>query len=192
MPTIFLNEQEAGGPATGVAYPNLRSCVGVTAVLLNQTMVGGHMTAADDIDRLTARMITAIGTEGIRRLYLIGGYTLMPGEIHGGDQAAHARAVALALAFHGQVWSFDTAALAYMGALVILDNPTLTGDVRVQYKNWAKLKPVTTLVDGPHPYKPRGVPIITTDVSRLPKWYDKNPSLILHELAISKFSIIDT
>lgn len=196
MPTIYLNEQDAGGPASAVAYPNLRSCVGVTAVLANATMVGGHLTAADDVAPVTARMIATIGVEAISRLYLIGGYTIMTGQIHGGDQTAHAQTVASAFGYHGQVWSYDTAALGYLGLLVILDHATLTGEVQVQYKDWEKLNVVSQMLAKgvPNPYKPVNPKVpsfVTTDVVRKPKKGNPNPQLVMHDLKISKFKKID-
>lgn len=196
MPIIYLAEQEAGGPATAVAYPNLRTCVGVTAVLANATMVGGHLTAADDIAPVTGRMVTAIGTEAIKRLYFIGGYTLVKGQmIHGGTQTAHAQTVAAAFHYHGEVWTCDTASLGYMGLLVIFDNATLTGDVHVQYKDWEKLTIVSQQIDKgiPNPYKPSNPKVpsfITADVVRKPKKDDANPQLIMHDLKMSKFKKI--
>lgn len=196
MPTIYLNEQDAGGPATAVAYPNLRTCVGVTAVLANATMVGGHLTAADDVAPVTGRMIAAIGTEVIQRLYIIGGYALAPGQIHGEDQSAHAQTLATAFHYHGQVWTYDTAALGYLGLLVIFENATLTGEVRVQYKDWEKLAVVSQMLAKgiPNPYKPVNPKVpsfITTDVVRKPKKNNANPQLIMHTLNISKFSKIN-
>jgi hypothetical protein len=197
MPTIYLNEQDAGGPATSVAYPNLRTCVGVTTVLANATMVGGHLTAADDVTPVTGRMVAAIGTEDITRLYLIGGYTLVPGQmIHGGDQTAHAQTVASAFHYHGQVWSCDTAALGYLGLLVIFDHATQTGEVQVRYKDWEKLTGVSQMLDKgvPNPYKPSNPKVpsfITSDVVRKPKRNNPSPQLIMHDLDMSKFKKIN-
>jgi len=110
----------------------------------------------------------------------------------GGHQAAHATTVAAALGFHGKVLTYDTAALGYMGSLIILDDADLAGNVRVQYKNWAKLSALTAGVAGPHPYRLNGFPVMTTGVIRNPKWYDKNPRLILHELSINEFTVVNT
>jgi hypothetical protein len=197
MPIIYLNEQDAGGPATSVAYPNLRSCVGVTAVLSNATMVGGHLTAADDVAPVTGRMIAAIATEGIKRLYLIGGYTLARGApIHGEGQMAHAQTVATAFHYHGEVWTCDTASLGYLGLLVIFNNATLTGEVQIQYKDWEKLTGVSQKLDKgvPNPYKtvnPKVPSFMTSDVVRKPKKDDPNPRLIMHDLKMSKFKKIN-
>ena len=197
MPTIYLNEQEAGGPATAVAYPNLRSCVGVTAVLANATMVGGHLTKADDIAPVTGRMVAAIGTQGIKRLYITGGYTLDAGNtLHGEDQTAHAKTLASVFNYHGQVWSCDTGALGYLGLLVIIDNATLTGEVEIQYKDWEKIDVVSQMLNPgvPNPYKPAHPKLpsfMTTDVVRKPKKNNPNPQLTMHDLKMSKFKKID-
>lgn len=190
MSNIFLNELECGGPGTSIGYPNLRSCVSLTAVLANGTLVGAHLTREGDIAVVAPRFVKTIGAEGIKRLYLIGGYTLA-GDLHGG-MAAHPAKVASALGYSGQVGMYDTS--RFLAVLLVVDQADLSGQVRVQYKDWDKLTPDNSpMQKGEHPYKDTKNPYvsITLDVKRKPKKSDNAPALIMHTIPPKKLTIVD-
>lgn len=189
MPTVFLNELESAGDATGIGYPNLRSCVSVTAVLANATLVGAHLTKQEDIDVVAPRFRRLVGPERITRLYLIGGYS-QAGNLHGAI-SAHPAKVAAAIGYSGAVATYDTS--KFIGVLLVVDQPDLSGQVRVQYKDWDKLTPdVSPLEKGEHPYKDTKNPYvsITLDVKRKPKGKNEAPTLIMHTLSLNKFKVV--
>ena len=67
----------------------------------------------------------------------------------------------------------------------------IDGYVRVQYKDWRKVDAERELVDGgQHPCKDRGIPVITTGMSRKPKPRDQAPALIMHTIASRKVSVV--
>lgn len=190
MPTLFLNELESAGNATGIGYPNLRSCVSVTAVLANATLVGAHLTKQEDIGAIAPRFLRLVGEERITRLYLIGGYA-QAGDLHG-DIATHPMRVAQALNdYRGSVATYDTS--RFKAVLLVVDQPDINGQVRLQYKAWSKLTPdMSPMAKGEHPYKDTKNPYvtITLGVTRNPKGADATPALIMHEIPLKKLKVV--
>ena len=190
MPTLFLNELESAGNATGIGYPNLRSCVSVTAILANATLVGAHLTKQEDIKVIAPRFLRLVGEERITRLYLIGGFS-QAGNLHGDIATYPARVAAALNEYRGDVATYDTS--RFVGVLLVVDQPDISGHVRVQYKDWNKLTPdMSPMEKGEHPYKDTKNPYvtITLDVKRNPKKGNATPALIMHDIPLKKFKVV--
>jgi hypothetical protein len=56
MAIIFLDEQMVGASPSGIGYPNLVTCVGVTAGLSNGWLVGAHSTEATEGPELCGKI----------------------------------------------------------------------------------------------------------------------------------------
>jgi len=197
MPTIYLNEDQSGGPCECLAYPNVHSCIAVTALLRDGNLVGGHFTSKSAITPVCKNMKTLMGTQGIQCLFLIGGYGFNRTLHNANGAAGHAIAVAEALGFQGRAYSYDAQDLISKGngALIRVQDGTLTGLVKVSYEKWSKLesqnKGGKNLPNAPLGMSGKVTNWFTHDVELKKKshWWNKEPHLEWHDIPLNLFTV---
>jgi len=139
MPAIFLNEEEVGSSDV-IAYPHLLLCCGVTLVLNNGMLAGGHITTpANSAQDVCQRALVLAGAHTIERVYFTGNL-----RVH--DRAARDYTVHLNN-YQGDVYLYNTRDLNYMdGTFIVVTHGGAGHAPTIQYKRNVKVEYATRLV----------------------------------------------
>jgi hypothetical protein len=103
---IYLDEEETGHDPNSIAYPHLLLCMGVTCLMSDASLIGGHVTKKTTEPKVIAAMkeLLDLVPKGVTidRLYLAGHAS----KHFAGAASAHDKAKALG--YGGIVYLFDT------------------------------------------------------------------------------------
>ena len=106
---IYLDEDMVGSDANLIAYPHLSSCMGVTVLMSDSTLLGAHITGIRTEAGVLAELATQIAklaTAKMEHLYVAGHY-----HKHTAAQGKTVDQKAQALNFHGPAYLFDTSTI---------------------------------------------------------------------------------
>ena len=130
---IYLSADEIGADLKEIGYPHLRSCMGVTLVMGDGSLIGAHFGLATSTPETAARLLALIQAKPgmtIRCMYVTG------------DFPAHERAggcdpmgKAQLIGYRGKIACFDTSAVGYTaGTFVKLTSQGPVYAAVVEYK----------------------------------------------------------
>ncbi len=130
---IYLSADEIGADLKEIGYPHLRSCMGVTLVMGDGSLIGANFGVASSAPETAARLMALIQAKPgmtIRCMYVTGDFTAH--ERHGGCDAM---GKAQLIGYHGKIACFDTSSAGYAeGAFVKLTSQGPVYAAVVEYK----------------------------------------------------------
>ena len=108
MPT-YLDEDMVGQDPTEICYPHLLLCMGVTVLMADGTLIGGHFTTPTTEAGVAAEMVRQINAHpsAMYELYCAGNFPVHLITHKGQDVPGKAQL----LGFHGDAYSFDTSSI---------------------------------------------------------------------------------
>jgi hypothetical protein len=130
---IYLSADEIGADLKEIGYPHLRSCMGVTLVMGDGSLIGASFGTAAAAPETAARLQALIQSKPgmtIRCMYVTGDFPA-----HERDGGCDPMGKAQLIGYHGKIACFDTSAAGYAeGAFVKLTSQGPVYAAVVEYK----------------------------------------------------------
>jgi hypothetical protein len=129
----YLNEDQVDTDSNVVCYPHLLLCMGVTLLMDDGALIGGHYTRKSTEEKVSNKIIAAITKHGGRatRMYMTGNFYEHVQNHGGQDYTGKARLIG----YTGEVVCFDTQSMKPKdGTFVRITSLGANADCLVEYK----------------------------------------------------------
>lgn len=161
---IYLNEDEVGTDNSVIGYPHLLLCMGLTLLMRDGKLIGGHFTKPSSEQRVADKIVKAIQANGSQAvcMYLTGNFYEHVQKHGGADYTGKS----VLIGYKGDVRCYDTQQIKPKdGTFVRLTSlhPNAT-DCLVEYKREERVKYTDTTgkIGSSLTKNPKKLPLVST------------------------------